>query len=126
MSDTLFDVQELDEPFRYTIYARHTWIVAPRPMFKRETSSGISPAWLEWHWARGLDPYAPKRRCLPMRLRKAVVERDGLVCGLCGDEVQPDDVHIDHIKPVSLGGKDELDNLQVAHSFCNISKGARV
>jgi 5-methylcytosine-specific restriction endonuclease McrA len=27
---------------------------------------------------------------------------------------------------VSLGGKDELKNLQVAHSRCNIRKGARI
>jgi 5-methylcytosine-specific restriction endonuclease McrA len=35
------------------------------------------------------------------------------------------DVHIDHIVPYSLGGPDELYNLQVAHSSCNIRKGAR-
>ena len=82
-------------------------------------------AWWEWHWARGIDP-DKKRTPLPQWKRYAVIERDGLVCGICGGVVAEDDVHIDHIYPWSLGGSDELDNLQVAHSSCNIRKGARV
>lgn len=79
-----------------------------------------SRAWHEWHWARG------KRPPLPTWARKAVIERDGYVCGLCGGEVEPSDVHIDHIVPRSRGGPDAIENLQVAHSRCNIRKGARV
>ena len=45
---------------------------------------------------------------------------------LCGGQVEPSDVHIDHIKPYSKGGQHVLGNLQVAHSLCNIRKGARV
>lgn len=33
------------------------------------------------------------------------------------------DVDIDHIQPVSMGGGDGLDNLQLAHKKCNSSKG---
>jgi 5-methylcytosine-specific restriction endonuclease McrA len=56
-----------------------------------------------------------------------LVERDGLVCGICGEG--PLDIataHIDHIYPRSLGGDNSLANLQLAHAFCNISKQARV
>jgi 5-methylcytosine-specific restriction endonuclease McrA len=35
-------------------------------------------------------------------------------------------MHIDHIYPVSRGGGDELSNLQVTHSRCNMAKGSRV
>ena len=59
-------------------------------------------------------------------LRRKVIDRDGHVCGLCGGQVTPDDIHIDHIMPVALGGRDTLENLQVAHSTCNIRKGARI
>ncbi len=58
-------------------------------------------------------------------LRLIVISRDGLVCGICGGEVAPDDVHIDHIQPVSRGGSNDLDNLQVTHSVCNKRKGNR-
>lgn len=90
-----------------------------------------SRAWYEWHWSRGRkwrhDGKGPLRRPrLPKILRAQVIERDGLICGICGGDVVLSDVHIDHIYPVSRGGKDELTNLQVAHSVCNIRKGAKV
>lgn len=69
---------------------------------------------------------APTRSRLPEALRRRVIERDENICGLCGDSVDPEDIHIDHILPRSLGGKDVESNLQVAHSRCNIEKGARV
>jgi hypothetical protein len=89
-----------------------------------------SRAWREWHWARGQKLRvvgAPmKRRKISRAKRALVIARDGLICGICSEQVEPHDVHIDHIKPVSLGGGNELENLQVAHSRCNIKKGARV
>jgi hypothetical protein len=72
------------------------------------------------------DRVRPSRRLLPARIRRAVVERDGMVCQLCGHDIPNGDLHIDHIYPVARGGGDELDNLQAAHSRCNISKGARI
>lgn len=65
------------------------------------------------------------RRPLPRTLREQVIARDGYVCGLCGGAVDPTDVHIDHRLPVAWGGSDELNNLQVTHSRCNLRKGAR-
>lgn len=71
-----------------------------------------------------------ERRVTPLRYdvgtHKRVIERDGLICQLCGGAVERSDVHIDHIYPYSLGGATALNNLQVAHSLCNIRKGARV
>lgn len=68
----------------------------------------------------------PLRVPVPAATKRAVVERDGMVCQLCGDEIPDGDLHIDHIQPVARGGGNELNNLQAAHSRCNISKGARV
>lgn len=60
---------------------------------------------------------------------KRVGERDGWVCGLCGERVDrrckwPHDraPTVDHIVPVSKGGVDEMWNLQVAHWGCNRRK----
>lgn len=53
-------------------------------------------------------------------LRLAVIERDGCVCLYCGEETQ--DIHVDHIFPLSRGGPSELSNLTVACAKCNISK----
>jgi len=83
-----------------------------------------SRAWYEWHWRRGRNP--GESRSLSSVVRSAVIARDGHRCRLCGGAVEPTDVHIDHIHPVKHGGTDDLDNLQVAHSRCNLRKGAKL
>lgn len=82
-----------------------------------------SRAWYEWRWARGMGE---KREPLSATLRAQVLERYGYVCGICRLPVEPDDVHIDHIHPVARGGETIFSNLQVAHSRCNLVKGAKV
>jgi len=83
-----------------------------------------SRGWYEWHWARGIDPDG-RRDSISKSLRAAVIERDGYICQLCSGPVDPGDIHLDHIKPWSKGGRTIMSNLQVAHSSCNIRKGAK-
>lgn len=84
-----------------------------------------SRAWAEWYRQRGVDPYRIREN-IPTWMRAAVLERDGLICQLCGGDVEAEKVHLDHKVPHSLGGPDSLDNLQVSHALCNMRKGARV
>lgn len=48
-----------------------------------------------------------------------IMEADS-TCQIC--KRKTDKPHIDHIKPVCMGGKAHLDNLQVLCQFCNLSK----
>ncbi len=58
--------------------------------------------------------------------RDAIIKRDGMVCGICkGDIPNIADIDVDHIIPLSRGGTSDPDNLQVAHSRCNLQKGTR-
>ena len=57
--------------------------------------------------------------------------RDGFVCGLCGEVVDmvvsypdPSSASVDHVVPLSRGGCDTLDNVQIAHLGCNLRKGS--
>ena len=63
------------------------------------------------------------RRKLSHAKRKAVFERDMYRCVTCGTHL---DLTIDHKRPVSLGGGDELSNLQTMCMPCNAKKGAKV
>lgn len=63
------------------------------------------------------------RRKLTATRRKAVFERDMYRCVACGTHL---DLTIDHKHPVSLGGGNELSNLQTMCMPCNSKKGARV
>ena len=57
----------------------------------------------------------------------AVYERDGWMCGLCGEPVDrrlqwphPLSASQDHIVPISQGGPHTFDNVQCAHLECNL------
>ena len=62
------------------------------------------------------------RRALPRDVQRLVFTRDGGRCVYCGRQA---DLQFDHIIPVSLGGNDHADNLQVLCRMCNQEKGAR-
>lgn len=61
---------------------------------------------------------------------RQLYERDGGVCWICGkpcdysahynDSAYPS---VDHVVPISKGGKDEWDNIKLAHRGCNSSRG---
>jgi len=84
-------------------------------------------------WA--VNPYLPPRKSIEgyvarrlgwllVRKKKTaeVFARDGKTCRRCGTM---DNLTIDHIRPISKGGTDDLLNLQVLCRRCNASKGAR-
>lgn len=56
-------------------------------------------------------------------VRRAVLERDGAACLECG---AVDELTIDHIVPVTKGGGDDVDNLQILCKRCNSRKGNRI
>ena len=99
---------------------------SPPPRWIRVECGEIpSRAWIEWHWARGRFPGFGRRDDIPRAVRNAVIERDGYVCGICTLDVEPADVHLDHVIPYSKGGPHTIDNLRVTHSVCNMRKGAK-
>ena len=58
--------------------------------------------------------------------RLAIYLRDGLACGYCGHAVEDGAcLTLDHIVPVSRGGKNEATNLVTCCGRCNSSRGNR-
>lgn len=57
------------------------------------------------------------------QLMLALIERDGCQCKQCGSQ---DDLTVDHIIPLSKGGSDDLDNLQLLCQSCNSQKRDRL
>jgi 5-methylcytosine-specific restriction endonuclease McrA len=65
--------------------------------------------------------------------RKEIFERDGWICGICADPIDPDlklpntmSASVDHIIPIARGGAHERANVQAAHLKCNVIKGDKM
>lgn len=76
-----------------------------------------------WWLPDAITPPLRHRPKIPTATRYAVYDRDGWKCLHCGTG---EGLTLDHIVPWSLGGSDDMDNLQTLCQPCNSSKGARV
>jgi len=65
-----------------------------------------------------------QRSILSDSLRYDVLKRDNFTCQICGASAKKDGVklEVDHICPVSKGGKTEISNLQTLCERCNRGK----
>lgn len=74
------------------------------------------------------DTAMNKRVSIPFQQRKELIgfaRSHAQVCSLCGQPMGQyfdEHLHIDHIVPVSKGGTNERENLQVVHKTCNLMK----
>ena len=92
--------------------------------------TGSSSLRLDFFIERGLlEPTKQKTkrpkwpsRHISAALREEVLTRDSHQCRSCSQSVY---LEIDHVVPVSLGGKSELGNLQVLCRSCNRKKRAK-
>jgi len=57
--------------------------------------------------------------------RKNVLLRDRHKCQYCGKEFAPSFLTLDHVVPISQGGKTQWDNVVTACKTCNTRKGNR-
>jgi len=62
-------------------------------------------------------------RIFPFSVKRKLFENDP-ICQICKQRIlHVDDTEVDHIIPYSKGGKTDIDNAQLAHRYCNRSKG---
>ena len=56
----------------------------------------------------------------------AVYDEQEGVCYLCQEEFAFDEMHADHVIPLSKGGLHKRSNIKMACASCNLSKGAKL
>ncbi len=76
-----------------------------------------------------IDIYTPHKRKITLTEKEKTIKlkQQNNLCPLCNNKIiaSSDEIHIDHIIPLSKGGKDENNNLQIVHSVCNLKKGSK-
>jgi|GEM_PF-1652978 len=86
-------------------------------------------SWNKFVEAAGLVPRMMKlykRLHIPLRIVLNVLKRDNCKCFLCNASPANDimvELQVDHIKPVSMGGSNDMDNLWTLCKKCNRLKG---
>lgn len=91
------------------------------------------------HHGRADNPYVIRRKermaaaTVEKFTKKEIYDRDGWVCGICGDSISkecqyPDaySASLDHIIPLAKDGEHSRANTRAAHLICNIRKGSRM
>lgn len=73
-------------------------------------------------WIVPLFPSLRRKSGVRKSVRFAVLKRDGFRCVYCGADASEQKLHVDHVKPKSLGGSDDIDNLVTACQPCNLGK----
>ena len=63
-----------------------------------------------------------ERKAISKRMRFEVLKRDSFTCQYCGKQPPDTVLHLDHIKPVSKGGKNTILNLVTSCVDCNLGK----
>jgi len=69
---------------------------------------------------------AVKRKVFTKSIRHEVFKKCNYRCIECGATKDQTSLHIDHILPISKGGTDELNNLQILCQACNLAKHNRI
>ena len=65
-----------------------------------------------------------KRKTLPKALRVRVYKKYAGRCAYCGKKIRYEDMQVDHIKAVYLGGDNSFNNLLPACRSCNFYKAS--
>lgn len=114
------------------LYSRR-WVArtAEDLLAAREVWGVVDAYWLKpGEWERFLQMKDPGTSGSSSRLKHgpktvlALANRDGLGCVIC-KSTNPAELTVDHIKPRSKGGTNELSNLRLLCRSCNSRKGAR-
>jgi 5-methylcytosine-specific restriction endonuclease McrA len=86
-------------------------------------SGGMKPS----RWNEYMKNYTrTKRKTTGAVYREVIInfllQRDGQLCGICGNSLENSKFHIDHKIAVIDGGLHNMHNLQLSHPKCNSQK----
>ncbi|WP_191561607.1 DUF262 domain-containing protein [Metabacillus idriensis] len=76
-----------------------------------------------------IKTFTPQKRNIQLNKeeKEYLIQKQDNTCPICNSMIFIyDDHEVDHITPLSLGGREGITNLQITHKTCNRSKGNRI
>lgn len=117
-------------PLHGTLFIQGPCAWCAEPFLVLVGSSEITARYCSRRCSRKAQDRRRGRFIIAPQDRRAIYERDGWTCQLCGDPVNPSlgpsDIWaatLDHIVPRSAGGDHSPKNLRLAHRWCNSVRG---
>lgn len=94
-----------------------SWVVSRKFVKVQGSDSPFDPS-LKLYWLGRMA----KHSCYPESI-KFLLKRQNISCSVCKKKfVESDRFEIDHIIPISLGGSNRYENLQLIHRSCHVCK----
>ena len=75
------------------------------------------------YYLKNRDRITKYQKARKLRLRFEILNKYQFTCQYCGRKSPQIELQIDHIVPLSKGGKNEKENMIVACVECNLGKG---
>ncbi len=92
------------------------------------TVSGFAKQCLTaWQSGKNLDMgfTKTKRKSSYSKYKAPLLSRDGNKCFYCGEEMDQDDMSVEHLISISHGGLNKLTNMALTHEDCNQKAGSK-
>jgi len=96
------------------------WYELPARLWREDLESFINNP---DNWHRSSKEYRREWNNVRPKMRKLVFSLRENACAICGATER---LEVDHIIPLSLGGSNDIDNLQILCKVCNIQKGNKL
>lgn len=113
-----------------SVWAKYFEAIAEIVPYCGDWESELAEAYRSFHegqvFKRARASGASERSKMSKRVRWFILERDNFRCRACGATADDAKLHVDHIVPVSKGGRTEESNLQVLCAECNLGKFDRM
>jgi len=134
IKDMLANVKKYKKDKNSRLYATEgQWFFLKREVLTEEKMNGIkynvrcgstfiSSIIYNYYQTKPTKKTLEKRKKCNKKIKKKIYKKQNFKCAICEKIYKIEDLEVDHVKPLSLGGKNKITNYQLLCKHCNAIK----